>query len=315
MSASPIRCLTLMLSNRCPLQCVHCGPTSGPRESGDLSFEQITQSIDDACRIGCDGINISGGEPFVVYDLLSRVVEYSAAKKVWTRVTTGAYWAATAQRSLDRLQPLAEAGLSQVCVSTSSSHAQEVPVSHVLNAVEAAQRLSIAAAVTVAVSRDGTVTPQTVRAAFHEAGIPAPVILVSSIVPFGRAAMSQRYNQPPAPRELPELVGQCESMMRHPTILSDGRVAGCGSVFSRECEPLIFGSVFDSTLTAVIARIEQAPLSNMIHRLGLGAMKELIEANSELRFDGPYVNMCHLCGDMLQNATAVKTLRDLGMIA
>lgn len=104
-------------------------------------------------------------------------------------------------------------------------------------------------------------------------------------------------------------------MMRHPTVHSDGRVAGCGSVFSRDCAPLIFGSVQQEPFEDVMARIHQHPLSNLIHHVGLGALKEIVEAHSELRFDGRYVNMCHLCGDILSNPAAVGALRAAGMLA
>jgi hypothetical protein len=96
--------------------------------------------------------------------------------------------------------------------------------------------------------------------------------------------------------------------------LSSGALAGCGGVFVGDCDALQFGSVHDQGFRAALQRVRTQPLSTLIHRLGLGAVKAVVEANSDLRFDKRYVNRCHLCGDIMTNPAAVDVLRRVGFL-
>src|SRR5476651_2535990 len=134
-----IRCLTLLVTNRCPLNCAHCGPRSGPAERGDLGAAAICAALDGAASMGCDIVNLSGGEPFVLGSRLEEIVRDTVARGLYVRVTTGAYWAVDASAARRRIEPLAAAGLTQLCVSATDEHEEFVDPLNVVRAVSAAR--------------------------------------------------------------------------------------------------------------------------------------------------------------------------------
>ncbi len=150
-------------------------------------------------------------------------------------------------------------------------------------------------------------TAKVVRQAFEEANVNPPYILESPVIPFGRA----QANVPEEElllKDTESFAGPCPSVIEHPTIHSDGRVTGCAVVFARECEALTFGNVQESSFAEVLKKMESNALANWIHRIGVVELKHVIEANSDLRFPDQYVNICHLCGDILSNQQALEVL-------
>lgn len=57
--------ITVEITQQCPNFCVHCSSLSSLRKTTCLSTKKIIEVIDDAVALGCQAINISGGEPFL----------------------------------------------------------------------------------------------------------------------------------------------------------------------------------------------------------------------------------------------------------
>lgn len=66
---------------------MHCSSLSCPEETLFLPLETITEVIDDAIALGCECVNLSGGEPFVYPDLV-QIVRYVHGKGVKCLVYT-----------------------------------------------------------------------------------------------------------------------------------------------------------------------------------------------------------------------------------
>jgi len=305
--------LTLSLTNRCPLQCAHCGPRSGPGERGALTVDIVARALDVAQARRFCAVNLTGGEPFTLGAELETVVRLAAQHGLWCRITTGAFWSPTPAAADRRLAPLAEAGLNELCLSCTSEHQQFVPFINLVHAAEAARRHFVKPVVNLGISADSALSPGRVNEMFKDAGAEPVPVFQSRLIPFGRALESLPATRQ-ALRHVGELAGPCPSLTEHPTIYDNGVVAGCASVFSRDCRPLQFGNVHTEPLDAVLDRMTTSPLSILIHHFGVVALKELVEAHSPVRFGDRYVNICHLCGDILNNRQALDTLRDLGLL-
>src|SRR5262249_8841738 len=117
-----IRSVSIMVTNKCPLQCEHCGPRSGPWEDGSIDLETLVTTLADARALICSVINYTGGEPFILGKKLIEMVQLSASRFFITRITTGAYWSHSPEAARKRLAPLAEAGLQQLFISVTDSH-------------------------------------------------------------------------------------------------------------------------------------------------------------------------------------------------
>lgn len=308
----PFRCLTIMVTNQCPLRCAHCGPRSGPWEKGTLHLETVIAALDEARARSCQVVNFSGGEPFILGQALVDMVRAASERGLLTRVTTGAYWSPTAMAAAKRLDPLAQAGLCQLFISCSDAHRVYVPLRNIIEATAAARSRGIQVYLVLGISKNSSTSSRTVRKVFEMAGIATPWLLESPLIPFGRAAETL------VPDELllqsvKNFAGPCPSLTEHPTIHADGRVTGCAVVFGKECGALSFGYIQEDSLDEILDRMDADPLTAWIHKIGVVELKQFIEANSSMRFADHYVNICHLCGDILGNSEVMALLETLGL--
>lgn len=70
----PLESAHIHLSKRCNLRCIHCYNSSGPEMQDELTFEELTDFMDQLKAMGAFEVTISGGEPFYhprIWDLLA----------------------------------------------------------------------------------------------------------------------------------------------------------------------------------------------------------------------------------------------------
>jgi organic radical activating enzyme len=301
-----------MVTNQCPLQCAHCGPRSGPWAKGSADIEMVTAALDEAQARRCQIVNFTGGEPFILGNKLAEMVQAATDRGLFTRVTTGAYWSRTPKAAERSLQPLQAAGLRQLFISCSDQHREFVPMQNVLEATRAARNYKIDVYLALGTSKTSRTSFRSVTEAFIAAGEDVPFMADSPLIPFGRA---QENISPDSLHLQPvgNFAGPCSSMAEHPTIRATGRVTGCAVTFGDECSALSFGDISRESLSDAIDRMDSSPLAAWIHNVGVVELKNLIEANSSLRFADHYVNICHLCGEILGNPDSLAVLEDLGL--
>ncbi len=71
--------VTLNITNKCNLECLHCGVSGTKNKPGDLSLEEWKEVVDELTRIKVFQLLISGGEPFMRSDLsalLNHILRY-----------------------------------------------------------------------------------------------------------------------------------------------------------------------------------------------------------------------------------------------
>jgi hypothetical protein len=277
-----------------------------------MSDETITRALGVAARDGCDIVNLSGGEPFILGKKLDAIVALVREAGLPVRISTSAYWATNGAGARRRIETLAAAGLTQLFISHSDEHAQYVPMPNLVFATTAARACGIVVALIVARGRHSVVTRSRIEQVFVEQGVAVPPLTVSRLIPFGRAASMAGDTFLMQP--LDAIDGPCPSLTEHPTVFEDGTLAGCAGIMNRDARPLQFGSVLEDPPEAAFERMRTAPLAAWIHNLGVVAVKDLIEANSAIRFADRYANICHLCGDILCNPQAVGVLNRLGIL-
>ena len=71
--------ITIEITQQCPNRCVHCSSLSCPEKTVCLPLETIKEVVNDAISLGCECVNLSGGEPFV-YPELVQIVRYVHGK-------------------------------------------------------------------------------------------------------------------------------------------------------------------------------------------------------------------------------------------
>ncbi len=308
-----IQVLSILATNKCPLQCEHCGPRSGPWEDGSIDLDTLATILEDARDAGCRVINYSGGEPFVLGKKLIEMVGMSASRRFITRITTGAYWSNSDKVASRRLVPLVEAGLNQLFISVTDSHRKFVSLDNVIRAVRSAEEMNLQVYLALGTTKTSETQTASINKAFQEAGMKSPWMLESPLIPFGRAEDHIPHEELLL-RPLDQIDGPCPSMSIHPSVRSDGKILGCSVVFGDECDALCYGSVNGGRLKDAVERMQSSPLAAWIHKVGVVELKKLIEKNTDIKFAEEYVNICHLCGDILSNEEAVDFLQAIQML-
>ncbi len=148
----PLRDLRISVTDRCNFGCQYCMPREvfGPNfeflpRDEILSFEEIARLASVFASRGVRKFRLTGGEPLLRNDLSKLVEMLAAIDGIDLAVTTNASLLASQARAL------AHAGLDRVTVSLDSIDDEvfremndvDVPVSHVLEGIEAAERAGL----------------------------------------------------------------------------------------------------------------------------------------------------------------------------
>lgn len=110
-----IHYLRVSVTDRCNLRCRYCMPDEGIRllqHDDILTFEEITNVIQEAVKLGIDKIRITGGEPLVRKGIVELVRQFAAIGRIKDLALT------TNGMLLEEMAlPLKKAGLHRVNVS------------------------------------------------------------------------------------------------------------------------------------------------------------------------------------------------------
>jgi radical SAM protein with 4Fe4S-binding SPASM domain len=61
--------VSISLTNRCNLKCIHCSASAGDVNKGEPDFEQVNEMFDVLAGIGVENVCLTGGEIFVRHDI------------------------------------------------------------------------------------------------------------------------------------------------------------------------------------------------------------------------------------------------------
>jgi MoaA/NifB/PqqE/SkfB family radical SAM enzyme len=121
-------------STRCNIRCAHCVAAVERPASEKMELAQAREIIREMAAAGVTGISFTAGEPFIYIDDLLELVGLCREKKMYTRIVTNSSWAKTPEETEGLLRRLKDSGLSQLRLSYSRWHQENVPRGNVLNA-------------------------------------------------------------------------------------------------------------------------------------------------------------------------------------
>ncbi len=131
----------LILSYKCSAECLHCIYGCSPKWSDDWMSETDLQIIlnllagkIEASPYGPEiiglshGLHITGGEPFLNYELLCRAIEIAHELKIPSLyVETNCFWALNDKTTRDKLLELKSKGMHGIMVSVNPFYLEYVP--------------------------------------------------------------------------------------------------------------------------------------------------------------------------------------------
>jgi len=119
----------IMANYRCSAACRHCLYACSPERGDGYITEQTAREV---CKLlllgGCRSLHIGGGEPFLDFDGLIRLVETVVSAGINLEyIETNAFWAGNHEQAEGYLHELHLAGADTLCISLDPFHAEYIP--------------------------------------------------------------------------------------------------------------------------------------------------------------------------------------------
>ena len=129
----------LQLTNRCNLECIHCGSRSSPEEGLGLSRGWLQDFAYYCKQGGILKLLVTGGEPFVRYDDLIFLLESCREKDIATEVTTNGFWGHDRSRAKTIVDQLVHTGLEALTLSVDGIHSTMITPQCLFNIADVMQ--------------------------------------------------------------------------------------------------------------------------------------------------------------------------------
>jgi len=148
--------LSLHLTLGCNARCRHCVFESGPdKKHLTLTPQEVIVAVRTAREHGVLIMGLTGGEPFLVLDLVELALKEAAEVGLpYSYIVTNAFWATSPAKAMTILSRLAKLGLRRIQVSYDRYHAEFVPVNRVINACQQARELDFVVQVSTTEAND-----------------------------------------------------------------------------------------------------------------------------------------------------------------
>jgi len=301
----------LLITEQCNVECSHCWFDSGPNRNARMKLDEAMEYIDQAREIpSVEWISFTGGEPFLLPEMLLRLVAHASEKGLYTECVTNCFWARTEAAAVEHLRPLADAGLDVVNISADDFHQRRIPFDGVRNCYEAAKRIGLKVVIMCAVARSSSLTVKEVVRRLGDGEISivggekpsettSAIAVETEFIPVGRGA------------EVPEdewligngpLEGPCKVVLRDVAIDPHGWVLPCCSVAGLTQIARV-GNARHEKLRSLIKAAGEKTLFEVLSTEGPMGLKRLLGSQ---RLN--YVNRCHLCHDVLSDPRLGKVL-------
>ncbi|MCU0492603.1 MAG: radical SAM protein [Chloroflexaceae bacterium] len=262
-----VKSLVLSVSYRCPIKCRYCGVYAGPHERDRMSLAFMREVMDQAQMLGVIRVVVfTGGEPFMLGKDLYEAVRYATQLGFLTRIVTNAYWATSYERARSVLTNMQEAGLSEINYSCDDFHQEFIP------------------------------------ARFNKTAHNNPP---NNVISFGYTLPIGWQSEELTSADLlyasqEHVEGPCTSVLESIVISPSGDVAICCGIGSEEIPETRIGNIHTTPLIDILDAGNRDVMVNWLALEGPAAMKAYIQHEApDIPFDEQYVNMCHLCHDIL----------------
>ena len=263
--------ISLFLTQKCPSRCRHCGTSSTPVADRDFDLEEIKRFIEKIAETpNVEAVGFSGGEVFMVKDLLHAAVEELRKFSIPYTFVTNAFWATSFDVAKEVLSDFTDTiGMG---LSADPFHQEFVPIERVINATRAAEELEIP--YTIRATMRESDKKEDIEKDLKDAGLNnLEVIQFSPLMYIGSA----REGIPPEDFPDENKGGPCLSL-RTPFLFSRGDLFACcgeaGNIEGRH--PLYLGNIKDGSLMSLFEKYENDPYLVALYTIGPRGLWELL---------------------------------------
>lgn len=306
--------LGIYLTNRCNIECRHCGVNSGPRESAKLSVGIVVNQLSALASSGVvRALHVSGGEPFLYPNDLRSLGAAAERNGLRFGVNTNGFWARSAERAGEIIASIP--GLTQLFLSTDAYHEEFIPLERIVNAARAGVAAGINVFVGICTERGlETRSVRRVRQLLATEECDNVFVGAMPVEMGGRASTLEEANWRKKTASYPK--GACQQINR-PVVLEDGTVfACCNTTISAPCRKseLVLGNAFANNLSDILARARQNNVLRVIRLFGPAVLAALLPSGSQAMLSGEYRegDICSLCADMMSRPELMGEFTETG---
>ena len=302
----------LILTYKCQCACKHCMFNCGPAWEEWMTLENIQEALQMILALGSvRQIHFTGGEPFLNFPLLLAGVQAAKETGLPQYLETNAGWCVSVDQVDEQFALLKEAGLTVISISCSPFHAETIPLTRTLLAIDRALAIFGSHRVMVdnveminQIQRFGTRTPTPLYRYIEAYGNEPAGLLFwkgNELKSSGRAGytlgdLASRYE----PEEFRRM--DClEELLTSEQASFDPY----GNYIPSACGGLALGSwhhieeiAYDDWLTANLPSQHNLILKTLIHNGPYGLYNVAIRDYDYMKLNTGYVDKCHLCVDV-----------------
>ncbi len=290
----PPRQIAFGYSTRCNMKCGHCVAAEGSPGADKMNSVRAKEIIEEMADVGVTGISFTAGEPLLFKDDLFGLIRVCRQNRIYTRVVTNGFWAHGPDHAEKTVSALVESGLSQMRLSTSRWHQENVKPESILRAADACMKQGLDYFVSFITDFSGE--DDTLEAFLQEHQLryfPEPMIYFGRAEGFDRKRIFTDYypNRCPmnaylSPNE--DMYACCDA----------------GNRFS-ETGFLYLGNLRRQSVDELFKKKEQHRLYHMIRTMGLTPMASFLgyKASEIVRY-----RKCELCEMLFNSKENLKKL-------
>ncbi len=298
----------IILSYKCNCRCRHCLYGAGSQwkdwmDIGDAGriFLGLAQT-----QAYMQGFHLAGGEPFLKFDLLLRVMKLATEFSIpISYVETNAGWCVKEEAVRRRFEQLREAGLGTMLISCSPFHAESIPLERTTMALTVAGQVFGAGSVLLWVPEfyrqlSGIATERPITLEEYEAsmGFHAARHMIRtgySLISGGRVGYAlPKYFQP----QPPEFCAEDNCRLE---LLRSGHAHfdPYGNFIPSFCSGISLGDARELPTLIKSLDLDRLPLVRMLSEGGPFALYQFAQKEFGYKpLPGGYIGKCHLCVDL-----------------
>ena len=268
-----------------------------------MSDEQLFELIDSCLYDDASPqIGLSGGEAFLYFDRLRRIIQYIVGKGGRVAVNTNCFWGVTVAKAAEMLRLLRDDGIDKLVASYDDYHQEYIKPERVINVIVAGKIVHVEVELQFVASRESTRLHQFMqRYADELLNITCREI---PLHPVGRAAAV-----PPEALFLSDAVplGLCPSSIL--SVSAYGKFIPCCNT-AGHLPALELGEVRRDSLPEVHQAFLSNPLFKLLREYGPQALLTAARDLEEFTPEKGYIDQCHLCYVLFKNPAVARKLSE-----
>lgn len=296
--------VSLLITNRCTMQCPHCCLECHPENRGLLSnelIEKIVLDLKENPKI--EMIGISGGEAFLYLEKVKFAICMIKKAGKASAIYTNAFWCNDYETTYTIIEGLKKDGLTLILTSVDSYHQEQIHINNVKNLLNVCQELDIRVKIHVSTTYSNAAINDSLLTQLQLSKLSAS-ITQSAVFPVGRASKEILKEDIISIEKRKNVKCTYDGMC---SIDWDGNVFWCCSIHNKN---MIIGNVLQKGINSILNDFRKNKVFMCMHTKGLSYLANKVEQLQLLEIRDSYASSCELCNEIYRNNELLRKLNE-----